>query len=204
MCTDREIRVVVQENGEPSARLVELADGRRALVPARLFIEVAPPSASGSDSEGRGSGRHIVIDAETTDSGGVNVLAVTVFRPDGALVRDDLSEGLGIWDYAREGVRQATTVLDGSVIGGDASATTAWRFTGIVGRDLATGIRSRTGPGRGRRKPVGAVAVAARMYAEGFDFSQIRRVLAAEHGIDRSQRTIRRWIDEIRNEDLKQ
>jgi hypothetical protein len=198
-------------------RVVQLADGRIAYMPERLYIEVAPDGDGTTvrDLEGHrtvvemnehgeqiveGSaesftkGRQVVIDADTTPTGGIEMRAVTIFRADGPVRSGDL-RGLRIDEYAETGLRHATGWLSSVIPTGVVSTENIGKGR-LIGREAAELARRRPPRGRGRRKPASAVAFAYEKFDEGNTFGAIRNALREELGIDRSERTIRRWISE--------
>jgi len=216
---DLRVWITLHPDGEPlGVRVVELADGRLAYMPERLYIEVAPDGdgtsaresgthrmgwvvtedgeqiVEGSD-ESFTKGRQVVIDADTTTTGGLEIRAVTVFRADGPLRPSDVTKGLRIEEYAEAGLRNATGWLSGVIPTGVISPENLGKGR-LVGREVAELVKRRPPRGRGRRKPATAVAFAYERFDAGDTFGAIRIALREQFGIERSERTIRRWIDE--------
>jgi hypothetical protein len=216
---DYRVWITLHPNGEAlGVRVVQLDDGRIAYMPERLYIEVAPDGDGTSvrDLEGHrtvvemnehgeqiveGSaesftkGRQVVIDADTTPTGGVEIRAVTIFRADGPVRSGDVTKGLRIDEYAETGLRHATGWLSSVIPTGVISAENIGKGR-LIGREAAGLARRRPPRGRGRRKPASAVAFAYERFDEDTTFGDIRIALRDELGIERSERTIRRWINE--------
>ena len=216
---DYRVWITLHPDGEAlGVRVVQLDDGRIAYMPERLYIEVAPDGDGTSvrDLEGHrtvvemnehgeqiveGSaesftkGRQVVIDADTTPTGGVEIRAVTIFRADGPVRSGDVTKGLRIDEYAETGLRHATGWLS-SVIPTGVISTENLGKGRLIGREAAELARRRPPRGRGRRKPASAVAFAYERFDEDTTFGDIRIALRDELGIERSERTIRRWINE--------
>lgn len=216
---DYRVWITLHPDGEAlGVRVVQLDDGRIAYMPERLYIEVAPDGDGTSvrDLEGHrtvvqtnehgeriveGSdesftkGRQVVIDADTTPTGGVEIRAVTIFRADGPVRSGDVTKGLRIDEYAETGLRHATGWLS-SVIPTGVISTENLGKGRLIGREAAGLARRRPPRGRGRRKPASAVAFAYERFDEDTTFGDIRIALRDELGIERSERTIRRWINE--------
>ena len=211
--------ITLHPDGEAlGVRVVQLDDGRIAYMPERLYIEVAPvgDGTSVRDLEGHrtvvemnehgeqiveGStesftkGRQVVIDADTTPTGGVEIRAVTIFRADGPVRSGDVTKGLRIDEYAETGLRHATGWLSSVIPTGVISTENIGKGR-LIGREAAGLARRRPPRGRGRRKPASAVAFAYERFDEDTTFGDIRIALRDELGIERSERTIRRWINE--------
>jgi hypothetical protein len=211
-------------DGRPiGVRMVELDEGQRAYMPERLFIEVTPDAEPGSrrrdsatglvistrshdsprSDEARlessfSTGRQVVIDADTNKDGGLEIRSVTVYRPDGTLKAEDLTKGLRIREWAEEGLRQATGTMSATISTGGLSEGDRWALGRSVSQEIAERVRNRPPVGRGRRKPTPAVERAGELYSDGKNVSEIRLALLEELGIERSERSIRRWIDEMR------
>ena len=216
---DYRVWITLHPDGEAlGVRVVQLDDGRIAYMPERLYIEVAPDGDGTSvrDLEGHrtvvemnehgeqiveGSaesftkGRQVVIDADTTPTGGVEIRAVTIFRADGPVRSGDVTKGLRIDEYAETGLRHATGWLS-SVIPTGVISTENLGKGRLIGREAAELARRRPPRGRGRRKPAAAVAFAYEKFDKGNTFRAIRKALRKELKIERSERTIRRWISE--------
>ena len=216
---DYRVWITLHPDGEAlGVRVVQLDDGRIAYMPERLYIEVAPDGDGTSvrDLEGHrtvvemnehgeqiveGSaesftkGRQVVIDADTTPTGGVEIRAVTIFRADGPVRSGDVTKGLRIDEYAETGLRHATGWLS-SVIPTGVISTENLGKGRLIGREAAELARRRPPRGRGRRKPASAVAFAYEKFDEDNTFGAIRKALRKELKIERSERTIRRWISE--------
>ena len=216
---DYRVWITLHPDGEAlGVRVVQLDDGRIAYMPERLYIEVAPDGDGTSvrDLEGHrtvvemnehgeqiveGSaesftkGRQVVIDADTTPTGGVEIRAVTIFRADGPVRSGDVTKGLRIDEYAETGLRHATGWLSSVIPTGVISTENIGKGR-LIGREAAGLARRRPPRGRGRRKPASAVAFAYERFDEDTTFGDIRIALRDELGIERSERTIRRWINE--------
>ena len=216
---DYRVWITLHPDGEAlGVRVVQLDDGRIAYMPERLYIEVAPDGDGTSvrDLEGHrtvvemnehgeqiveGSaesftkGRQVVIDADTTPTGGVEIRAVTIFRADGPVRSGDVTKGLRIDEYAETGLRHATGWLSSVIPTGVISTENIGKGR-LIGREAAGLARRRPPRGRGRRKPASAVAFAYERFDEDTTFGDIRIALRDELGIERSERTIRRWISE--------
>lgn len=216
---DYRVWITLHPDGEAlGVRVVQLDDGRIAYMPERLYIEVAPDGdgTSARDLEGHrtvvemnehgeqiveGSaesftkGRQVVIDADTTPTGGVEIRAVTIFRADGPVRSGDVTKGLRIDEYAETGLRHATGWLSSVIPTGVISTENIGKGR-LIGREAAGLARRRPPRGRGRRKPASAVAFAYERFDEDTTFGDIRIALRDELGIERSERTIRRWINE--------
>ena len=221
---DYRVWITLHPDGEAvGVRVVQLDDGRIAYMPERLYIEVAPDGDGTSvrDLEGHrtvvqmnehgeqiveGSdesftkGRQVVIDADTTPTGGVEIRAVTIFRADGPVRSGDVTKGLRIDEYAETGLRHATGWLS-SVIPTGVISTENLGKGRLIGREAAELARRRPPRGRGRRKPAAAVAFAYEKFDKGNTFGAIRKALRKELKIERSERTIRRWISEREADD---
>ena len=216
---DYRVWITLHPDGEAlGVRVVQLDDGRIAYMPERLYIEVAPDGDGTSvrDLEGHrtvvemnehgeqiieGSaesftkGRQVVIDADTTPTGGVEIRAGTIFRADGPVRSGDVTKGLRIDEYAETGLRHATGWLSSVIPTGVISTENIGKGR-LIGREAAGLARRRPPRGRGRRKPASAVAFAYERFDEDTTFGDIRIALRDELGIERSERTIRRWINE--------
>ena len=216
---DYRVWITLHPDGEAlGVRVVQLDDGRIAYMPERLYIEVAPDGDGTSvrDLEGHrtvvemnehgeqiveGSaesftkGRQVVIDADTTPTGGVEIRAVTIFRADGPVRSGDVTKGLRIDEYAETGLRHATGWLSSVIPTGVISTENIGKGR-LIGREAAGLARRRPPRGRGRRKPASAVAFAYEKFDKGKTFGEIGIALEDELGIERSERTIRRWINE--------
>ena len=216
---DYRVWITLHPDGEAvGVRVVKLDDGRLAYMPERLYSEVAPDGDGTSvrDLEGHrtvvemnehgeqiveGSaesftkGRQVVIDADTTPTGGIEIRAVTIFRADGPVRSGDVTKGLRIDEYAETGLRHATGWLS-SVIPTGVISTENLGKGRLIGREAAELARRRPPRGRGRRKPAAAVAFAYEKFDKGNTFGAIRNALRKELKIERSERTIRRWISE--------
>jgi len=216
---DYRVWITLHPDGEAlGVRVVQFDDGRIAYMPERLYIEVAPDGDGTSvrDLEGHrtvvemnehgeqiveGSaesftkGRQVVIDADTTPTGGVEIRAVTIFRADGPVRSGDVTKGLRIDEYAETGLRHATGWLSSVIPTGVISTENIGKGR-LIGREAAGLARRRPPRGRGRRKPASAVAFAYERFDEDTTFGDIRIALRDELGIERSERTIRRWINE--------
>ncbi len=226
---DYRVWITLHPDGEAlGVRVVKLDDGRLAYMPERLYIEVAPDGdgTTVSDLEGHrtvvtvneygeqiieGSaesftkGRQVVIDADTTPTGGIEMRAVTILRADGPVRSGDL-RGLRIDEYAETGLRHATGWLSSVIPTGVVSTENLGKGR-LIGREAAELARRRPPRGRGRRKPAAAVAFAyekfdtVNEYGDDNTFGAISIALREELGIERSERTIRRWINERREAD---
>jgi hypothetical protein len=205
-------------------RVVTLDDGRQAYMPKRLFIRVAPDVAAGTPQRDPGvevktsvrpggfrvpadahqlsafhTGRQIVIDADTTENGNIEIRAITVSRADGSVKAGDLTKNMRIREWAERGLEQATgtmTALRSEP--DDLRGHLKWSYGREVGQEISDRVRARPPIGRGRRKPIPAVERAGELHVEGKNFSEIRLAIQDEFGLERSERTIRRWIDDIR------
>ena len=200
---DLRVWITLHPDGEPlGVRVVELADGRLAYMPERLYIEVAPDGdgtsaresgthrmgwvvtedgeqiVEGSD-ESFTKGRQVVIDADTTTTGGLEIRAVTVFRADGPLRPSDVTKGLRIEEYAEAGLRNATGWLSGVIP------------TGVI-RESREGPSSRSG-GRRTRKAEASTGSRPTQARDGgrFRLRTIRRRRHLRGNSDSAPRAVR-------------
>ena len=225
-----EVWLGAPSNGRPfSVRAVELDNGRVAIVPTRLFVRIFPDlDLQGHRGDGRRgdlemkiaksergirfpdhlhepvlsySGRQVVIDADTTEDGKIEIRAVTVTRASGSVTATDLTKGLRIQEWIEDGLNQATAML--SVTRGepnDLKGFERWGYGREVGEEIAERARKRPPVGRGRRKPIPAVELAADLYSDGKTFGEIRLILRDQLGVERTERTFRRWIDDAKKD----
>jgi len=226
-----EVWLGAPDGGRPfSVRAIDLGDGRVAVIPTRLFVRVFPDADPVEDrgdgrrgdlemkvalsekgvagatrqmSAGRPyEGRQVVIDADTTEEGKIEIRAVTITRADGRVTATDLTKGIRIQEWAEDGLVQATATL--SAIRGapdDLAGAAVWGHGREVGEAIAERVKQRPPLGSGRRKPMAAVELAGKLYAEGHTFGRIRILIKDHLGMDRSERTIRRWIEDMRTQD---
>ncbi len=226
-----EVWLGAPDGGRPfSVRAIDLGDGRVAVLPTRLFIRVFADIDLG-DEHGDGrrgdiemksalnkrftevpkqgmnagrpyTGRQVVIDADTTEEGQIEIRAVTITRADGPVTATDLTKGIRIQEWAEDGLVQATSTLSATRGAPDDLAGAAvWGHGREVGEAIAERVKQRPPVGSGRRKPMAAVELAGKLYAEGHTFGRIRLLIKDHLGMDRSERTIRRWIEDMRKQD---
>jgi len=225
---EKDLRVWVDSTppgGRPVVpRAVDMGNGLVAHMPERLFIQVAteatpetrraPTGAqvvqldeNGERVLGEGYqnvsfeiGRQVVIDADTTEAGGIEIRSVTVLRPDGQVSARDLTKGLRLREWAEEGLRQGTRFYSAVMPTGILDAET-W----AVGREVAEKIRSLPAPRPGRPKPEETMpdvhARCLELAADGERPKSIHYRLIQEFGRDnvpKDSRTVRRWLEKVR------
>ena len=203
------------------ARLLKLADGKNAWIPERLFIQVAPdatpetrntpittPKQEGEEGDlwewtvwGNTSfetGRLVTIDGETNEEGEILIRSVTVIRHGGPLKSTDI-DNLPIWKWAQEGLRQATGYLSTSVASGAVGEHT-WAAGLKLGESVVEKIRLRPPAGKGRKIDSVAFHLAIELYISNKNPAEIRIALREQLGTERTERTIRRWIEKAKAE----
>ncbi len=212
----------LHRGGHLGVRLVELDDERSAWIPEGFIVQVAPdatpatrnlPTSAYSFSDEDGStwkvegvgggafkmGRQVFIGVETTEAGGMEIRSVTVKHLDRPIQTKDVTEGLRIREWAEEGLRKATGYLSTKIETGAIWEET-WEPGFLLGDEVVERVRRRPPVGKGRKKDEKAVAFAIERHLAELNPAEIRIELKRQLGIERSERTIRRWIKDIQDQ----
>lgn len=216
----------LHRGGHLGVRLVELEDERSAWIPEGFIVQVAPdatpstrnlPTSTDFFSDEDGStwkvevvgggaftmGRQVFIEVETTEAGDLEIRSVTVKHLDRPMHSKDVTEGLRIREWAEEGLRRATGYLSTTIETG-AISEESWEPGFLLGDEVIERVRRRPPVGKGRKKDEKAVAFVIERHLAGKNPAEIRLELGDELGIERSERSIRRWIKDIETQGGKQ
>ena len=202
----------LHRGGRFGVRLVDLEDERSAWVPEGFVVQVAPDATPktrrailetndeiGYTVTGNRSfdvGRQVFIEVETTEAVDLEIRSVTVKHLDRPIQTKDVTEGLRIREWAEEGLRRATGYLSTTIETGAISEKT-WEPGFLLGNEVVERVRRRPPVGKGRKKDEKAVAFVIERHLAGKNPAEIRLELGDQLGIERSERTIRRWIKDI-------
>jgi hypothetical protein len=212
----------LHRGGHFGVRLVELDDERSAWIPEGFILQVAPDATPETRNavvqtdahteedgeawkiEHRGNrsfdaGRQVFIEVETTEAGEMEIRSVTVKHLDRSIQTKDVTAGLRIREWAEEGLRRATGYLSTKIETGVISEET-WEPGLLLGDEVVERVRQRAPSRRGRKKDDQALAFTAERYLDEKNPAEIRIELREQLGIERSERTIRRWITDIKDQ----
>ena len=212
----------LHRGGHFGVRLVELDDERSAWIPEGFILQVAPDATPETRNaviqtdahteedgeawkiEHRGNrsfdtGRQVFIEVETTEAGEMEIRSVTVKHLDRPIQTKDVTAGLRIREWAEEGLRRATGYLSTKIETGAISEET-WEPGLLLGDEVVERVRQRAPSHRGRKKDDQALAFTAERYLAEKNPAEIRIELRDQLGIERSERTIRRWITDIKDQ----
>jgi hypothetical protein len=205
----------LHRGGHFGVRLVELDDERSAWIPEGFILQVAPDATPetrealletndeiGYTVTGNRSfdvGRQVFIEVETTEAGEMEIRSVTVKHLDRPIQTKDVTAGLRIREWAEEGLRRATGYLSTKIETGVISEET-WEPGLLLGDEVVERVRQRAPSRRGRKKDDQALAFTAERYLDEKNPAEIRIELREQLGIERSERTIRRWITDIKDQ----
>ena len=205
----------LHRGGHFGVRLVELDDERSAWIPEGFILQVAPDATPetrealletndeiGYTVTGNRSfdvGRQVFIEVETTEAGEMEIRSVTVKHLDRPIQTKDVTAGLRIREWAEEGLRRATGYLSTKIETGAIWEET-WEPGLLLGDEVVELVRRRPPVGKGRKKDAKAVAFAIERHLAGKNPAEIRIELREQLGIERSERTIRRWITDIKDQ----
>jgi hypothetical protein len=212
----------LHRGGHLGVRLVELDDERSAWIPEGFIVQVAPDATPETRNaviqtdahteedgetwkiEHRGNrsfdvGRQVFIEVETTEAGEMEIRSVTVKHLDRPIQTKDVTAGLRIREWAEEGLRRATGYLSTKIETGAISEET-WEPGFLLGDEVVERVRQRAPSRRGRKTDDQALAFTAERYLAKKNPAEIRIELRDQLGIERSERTIRRWITDIKDQ----
>jgi hypothetical protein len=212
----------LHRGGHFGVRLVELDEERSAWIPEGFVVQVAPDATPETrkalirtdiDAKEDGityrydhfgnrsfdTGRQVFIEVETTEDGDMEIRSVTVKHLDRPIQTKDVTEGLRIRGWAEEGLRRATGYLSTRIETGVISDET-WEPGFLLGDEVVDRVRQRAPSRRGRKKDEQALAFTAECYLAGKNPAEIRIELRRQLKIDRSERTIRRWLTDIKDQ----
>ena len=198
---------------------IKLEDGHMILIPKRLFIQVATEATPETratptghktrhfDENGASEifdavhdtsfeiGRQVIIDADTTDIGGYTIKAVTIMRPEREISDRDISTGLHIHKWTKIALQAVTQHHDPSMPKGHYTSP-----HGNSGRNILKRIQEQPAPRSGR--PPAKQEIRDRAFELAADTKRPKEVhyqLSKEFPNETpSQRTISRWLKEVR------
>ena len=212
----------LHRGGHLGVRLIELDDERSAWIPEGFIVQVAPDATPETRNaviqtdahteedgeawkiEHRGNrsfdtGRQVFIEVETTEAGEMEIRSVTVKHLDRPIQTKDVTAGLRIREWAEEGLRRATGYLSTKIETGAIWEET-WEPGFLLGDEVVERVRRRPPVGKGRKKDEKAVAFAIERHLAGKNPAEIGIELQDQLGIERSERTIRRWLTDIKDQ----
>ncbi len=164
-------------------RFIRLEDGRVGAVPDRLYVVV-----------NCADGRVITIDGMTTDTGTVDLLSVTVARPEGGL---DVPTDVGAGVRARW-VESALNVATASLSGGGPLeidyGPEGPEVDDSVRREIMRRQRRRKRPGRPSQATPELLARVARYHAAGMTQQEIAEA------VGKPRSTVGRWLRDLRDQ----